>query len=693
MLQLDMGDVITPRRSNKEGFQALAFDFLPFLCLYVCRYSPEALCVVSRVNSKVDTPERTWVFRTLDEVGFFDILKVPKSHLALCWHYAGEWGKGPKARAFSVTHAVDDIEKCLDSVRADCPTLVPGGLILFGGARSQAGDVTCVRGFRELGKHFGFSDSLFGGAAQLLNQQHLRSREQFAELFAIFSERFRQGELNSCVRVNHYPTLDEAFRRIGSDIRRDRLQAPLVETQAPATTSKAPPAKRDSKLDVGARSHASSGEASLANVKVTADSSPAATEDGLDGVNVSPSSKDTGDSHTSTDASKESNHSGPAEAKGSGPTEALPSASLVPPFGQWPPAGVYDQQGTPRLAEEHMEKQIEENLELDSNIQDRGRELYDKYLAHARINKGVSQSSPGHTYALTALGQRMAPSADAEPTSEAAPETDKTATPCTTPATVAEMTDGLLADDHDRRNTRRRLIMTPRATTPAPSEPPATPESWAQPAASPERCAARHTEITHAWHAGFQASSQWHTQEREAWERQQTAWQQAAWQLVAVHAVPWQQPQPQHAEQPQQQPQRQPQRQAQEPPRPQQPRAASSGGTESGGAQQSMIGKGAGKKDRWRQQAERRDAEGWESRRRPLGVSAKVGGGSDSQPNPKTQTKNSRRKKHRATEPNWLERQQRRQAAELERRAAVDRQQQDELDRQRQDDEPDWTAD
>ena len=75
IVMLDVGGVLTvhgPRNGPKKfGFEALTPGALAFVSLMSARWGPQSMCIVSRVDTGLSTPEHTWVYRTLDAVRLF----------------------------------------------------------------------------------------------------------------------------------------------------------------------------------------------------------------------------------------------------------------------------------------------------------------------------------------------------------------------------------------------------------------------------------------------------------------------------------------------------------------------------------------------------------------------------------------------------------------------------------------------
>ena len=184
VLGLDCGGVMTIEGgARREGFEAMTCECLAYLSLHVHRWGPRSLCVVSRTK-KTDSPETHWVYKTLDSVGFFDVLGVPRKNVRLCRRRRGEDGKGLHAAAFQVIHFIDDRMECLwsvcdDSVNARSSLLAKNSLMLMGrqycqptgmDERATRARLCTVQGFGDVAEQMGFSRDEWNGAKQIIGR-------------------------------------------------------------------------------------------------------------------------------------------------------------------------------------------------------------------------------------------------------------------------------------------------------------------------------------------------------------------------------------------------------------------------------------------------------------------------------------------------------------------------------------------
>ena len=232
-LQLDIGDVLSSKSGDKKYmYDAFAPGALSFLVLASLSFGGDRIFIVSRTNQGNCNRKGCWAYKWLSNIGAFDVLKVPEHNLQFVVGWRGDRGKGPWAKHFGVTHIVDDIEDHLIACRAYAEdTLSRAGLLLFGAdsdARVARG-ITPVSSFTHLAQRLGMQTDHLQAVSEFLgplgkpdSPSRPADRRQFAELYGIMSQRFRDGCLHRVTRSERPVGLRKAFARIANACRRER---------------------------------------------------------------------------------------------------------------------------------------------------------------------------------------------------------------------------------------------------------------------------------------------------------------------------------------------------------------------------------------------------------------------------------------------------------------------------------------
>lgn len=225
VLQLDIGDVLTPKTSSKRfGFDALDRDALPFLALATIKFGKSNIKVVSRTKGGNARRTTCWGYRVLMDIGWTSVLELEESNIQFVRGYEGAAGKGPWAKHFGATHVVDDMLKHLQSCKMEADTIHSGGLVLFGAATCTEPGITPRMNFEDLAAHLGINRWLFTAARQLLGCPP--DIETFGLLYRELKSRMLEGALKPVTSQDDDLDVNAVIRESGRT--RESLHRKLV---------------------------------------------------------------------------------------------------------------------------------------------------------------------------------------------------------------------------------------------------------------------------------------------------------------------------------------------------------------------------------------------------------------------------------------------------------------------------------